>query len=380
MMRVLVNASTLAVGGGLQIGLGFINYVITQEKEIHWMFIVSKGIYENLSDELKIDERIVLLVKPPSNPILGLSSIYTLKRIERIFKPNIIYSLGFPSYVRFSAPEIGRYTNPWEINPDPLPWYIYKSKIKRFLLKLGTIYRLYWAKRATVIETQTHFAKEVIADKLNLSGDRVFVIPNSINEVFYKNSIKAKSPIIKDNIIAFCIAAPYDHKGLEIIPEVAFHLRNNFQINVLFQVTIPLCSSLWKRISKRAKDWAVDDLVVNVGPLKVVECVDYYNRASLVFLPTLLEVFSATFLEAMAMKVPIVTTNLYFSKEVCKDAAVYFTPNDAFDAAQKVHLIVSDNDLVMSCIKKGNTVIANYPKTDEKYKQIVQMFNVVVGK
>ena len=43
-------------------------------------------------------------------------------------------------------------------------------------------------------------------------------------------------------------------------------------------------------------------------------------------LPTLLECFSANYVEAMAMRRPIVTTDLGFAHTVCGEAALYFQP------------------------------------------------------
>jgi len=43
-------------------------------------------------------------------------------------------------------------------------------------------------------------------------------------------------------------------------------------------------------------------------------------------LPTLLESFSATYVEAMSFDCPILTSDLDFARGVCGDAAVYFDP------------------------------------------------------
>ena len=47
------------------------------------------------------------------------------------FKPDLVYSIGYPSYINFNNVELGRYTNPWEINSEPLPWHKIKGTIKK---------------------------------------------------------------------------------------------------------------------------------------------------------------------------------------------------------------------------------------------------------
>ena len=93
----------------------------------------------------------------------------------------MVYSIGFPSYVRFKSIELGRYTNPWEFYDD-LPWFLlsFSQKLKVF----RSAYRLYWAKRAEFIETQTETAKSAISKKMQFDKSKIFVIPNSINQVF----------------------------------------------------------------------------------------------------------------------------------------------------------------------------------------------------
>ncbi len=43
----------------------------------------------------------------------------------------------------------------------------------------------------------------------------------------------------------------------------------------------------------------------------------------MVFIPTLLEVFSATYLEAMLMKKPIIASDLEFSRDICGESAYF---------------------------------------------------------
>jgi glycosyltransferase involved in cell wall biosynthesis len=77
---------------------------------------------------------------------------------------------------------------------------------------------------------------------------------------------------------------------------------------------------------REARRYSVSDSIFNVGWLTLSECIDWYNRSDIVFLPTLLETFSATYLEAMRMGRPIVTCDLDFARDICKDAAAYFPP------------------------------------------------------
>ena len=49
---------------------------------------------------------------------------------------------------------------------------------------------------------------------------------------------------------------------------------------------------------------------VFIGKVDVAECQNLYEQADIMFMPTLMECFTATYPEAMRMEVPIVTTDL----------------------------------------------------------------------
>lgn len=373
-----MNASTLVVGGGIQIGLSFIQASL-KITSIEWIYLVSPGIYSNLGSKLQSDCRVILIKDSPAKILKGYVSRNKIHSICKKFKPTIVYSIGFPSYIRFNETEIGRYTNPWEINSPPLPWDTIKKPLNKIITIAGIKYRLLWARNANYFETQTDVAKKGIIRNVGIEPERVFVIPNSPNYVFVDNGLKERLDLLyekKDNI-AFCLSAPYAHKNLDIIPEVAYWLRIKYNIQVVFVLTLPKGSELWKNIQKEARKLNVIDLVKNVGVLKVNECIEYYKKSKIVFLPTLLEVFSATYLEAMAMKVPVVTTDLEFAHDNCKDAAIYYEPRNSKDAALKIRYLLDDRCLYEEQIRKGVKVLNTYPVVEEKLTLLLQTFSKI---
>ena len=67
------------------------------------------------------------------------------------------------------------------------------------------------------------------------------------------------------------------------------------------------------------KQLEVEDLVKNIGPYHYSEISSHYAQADIVFVPSLLETFSATYLEAMVANKPLVVAQKDFAKEVCKN-------------------------------------------------------------
>ena len=70
------------------------------------------------------------------------------------------------------------------------------------------------------------------------------------------------------------------------------------------------------------------DRILNLGPVDLEDLPNVYRASDALFLPTLLESFSGTYLEAMHYGLPILTTDLDFARNICRDAALYFDPEN----------------------------------------------------
>ncbi|MFK2341775.1 glycosyltransferase [Bacteroides fragilis] len=90
--------------------------------------------------------------------------------------------------------------------------------------------------------------------------------------------------------------------------------------------------------------------IVNLGIIDVSKCPQLYNECDALFLPTLLECFSANYVEAMKMRKPIVTSNLPFATNVCKNAALYFDPMNAHDIVEKFLFWYEISNYIEICV------------------------------
>tara|TARA_B000000475_G_C15632510_1_gene298046 strand:- start:19 stop:519 length:501 start_codon:yes stop_codon:yes gene_type:complete len=163
-----------------------------------------------------------------------------------------------------------------------------------------------------------------------------------------------------------------------MVPLIANELRNMGE-NYSFILTLPEESSLWHDIKISSKKLGVEKFINNVGVLKINECLDWYRNSFLVFMPTLLEVFSATYLEAMAMRKTILTSDMDFSREICGDAAYYFNPESAEDAATAVNTIYQDGELRKQLVSKGIERLRLFPSSKEKNEELLNWFKKIIN-
>lgn len=371
-VRILVNATTITVGGGVQAAISFIEHAARKGPSgVEFLFAVSIPVYEGLEQYLRNDERVHAFADSPAQPWRGRRVRRQLVRLEKEFLPDLVYSIGFPSYVVFKATEAGRYTNPWEICALPVA----RSRLpvpEQAMRWFKSLYRLWWAQYAKYFETQTEVARAGIIRKLGVEPARVFVFPNSVNSRFLEAARtigpKPRKPRIPT---IFCLSAAHRHKNLTMIPAVAMSLRAKFGLDCSFVLTLPNDSSLWQSIMADAARRGVRQSVTNVGPLTLDACVEHYRDSDCLFLPTLAEIFSASYLEAMIMAVPIVTVDLDFARTVCNDAAIYYDALSPEAAADAIHSVLTDDALRQTLIRNGRQRFAEFPDPETKHQRLL---------
>ena len=80
-------------------------------------------------------------------------------------------------------------------------------------------------------------------------------------------------------------------------------------------------------------------------------------------LPTLLESFGLTYLEAMQNNCPIITSDLEFARYVCGDAALYFDPKSPSSILDMIIKLKDDQKLRMRLVENGQKRIKSFFKS-----------------
>jgi len=121
------------------------------------------------------------------------------------------------------------------------------------------------------------------------------------------------------------------------------------------------------------------DCVINTGPVKPDEGPSLYKECDALFLPTLLECFSASYPEAMAMDKPILTTDMAFSRSICGEAALYFKPADPEDAVKKIHTLINDKQLRNSLVLVGRKQLQTFDTPAERAEKYLSICESLIG-
>jgi glycosyltransferase involved in cell wall biosynthesis len=97
---------------------------------------------------------------------------------------------------------------------------------------------------------------------------------------------------------------------------------------------------------------------------------DLYSKTSVVIIPSMAEVFSATYLEAFYAGRPLIVPNLPFARELAGPAALYFEPGDSKSLVDCMIRISTNKVLFEHLALESRKRISLFPSFEEKMKII----------
>lgn len=369
------------MGGGLQVVHNFLlgtqNFI---RVDVEWYYAVSECLDKVYLDEefkRKAGDHYFIFPNQPDFFHTYFRVQKELRQLESHIKPDVIYTILGPCYNFFKSREVIRFVHPWVVTSNPYAWSTLPIKTKiRMKLHIGLLKKL--IKRISYVVTQTEAVKNGLIRDLGFNPNDIRVVNNVLPAVY---TALDNSPIELDNgWVEIPAIGGGEHKNLDIIPEVLKALEDKYGItNYRFHITLPDSSPVLPRVMSRIRDLGYEDRIVNHGNMKQQDLAMLYRQCTISFLPSVLEVFSASTIESMYFHLPTVATDLSFNSEVFGDSCLYYSPKNADDAADKIYLAVTDGQLRETLITRMDIQIKRFSSFDKYFNDTVD-FLIEVGK
>ncbi len=371
MKKIIFNCSTNIQGGPVQNAANFI--LETQnDHEFEFYYFISPQIYSMISNSFKNKRNCFLIKKSPSKNLRWRKFI---KNKENLIKPDLVFTMAGPSYVKFKNKHLMGCSNPYLLFANINDVRFGRSYTETLLRILRTIYQKYFIKKADFYIFQTEYSKEVFYKKYKFPKKNLFYVPNAIGFLNYNNrQIQTSSiPKVKTKIRVLCPFENYPHKGLHTLPIVDNILKRS-GIKVEFQVTISLDDLNKRQFStfKKIKN------INFIGRQKYDEMIKTYAENDLVFLPSVLEVFSSVTIESLYFKKPLVLSDKKFNREIIDEYGIYCNPFSPQDCANKIiqgYKLV-DNEEYLSNAK--NFISEKYNFYEKRFQSIKKIFREII--
>lgn len=364
-MRILINCSNLRRGGTIQVAHSFLNE-IKFSIDNQYIVVCSSSLYRQLRHKEFSNKFTFYNYDIKANPLNSLTGKNTfLSSLVKKHSVESVFTVFGPGYWRPKVFHISGYAKPQYVYKDS-PFFEEISLKERIKLKIKEFFHMQdFKKNCNVIITEN---EDVSFRLRTVFRKKIFTVTNYYNQVFDKR-IEKKSFGFSENdeIRLLTVAANYPHKNLKIIPPLIDYLIKAYPgVNFNFMLTIDKHEL---EVSEKAKKH-----IKFLGSIDIDDCPGLYQNCDFMFLPTLLECFSASYCEAMKMKKPILTSDLNFAKGICKNAAYYFEPLSVKSIGEAIHNLWIDKEKQKELIELGSERLHSFDDSKtraEKYISII---------
>ncbi|HID9742997.1 TPA: glycosyltransferase [Proteus mirabilis] len=372
-MKIVINASNLHVGGGVQVAASFINevYELFYKKEkIPYHIVVSNAVYKNISTYIDINKFLSF----------NILDIYGMKKNQQlnteIFSNiDILFSIFGPFYLKNNAKiKITGFAQPWIIYPKS-PAYNKLSILNKIKYKVKfSIQEFYFKKDTLLVVELEHVKKALLRRRIKKNDDEVSVVYNAVASIFDNPKEWKQINYKKNKFTLGFLGKPYPHKNIKILSKVSEILKNKYHISCDFLFTLT-------DVEMNKLGFNRLDNFYSIGPISVNQCPSFYKAIDALIFPSLLECFSVTPIEAMKMSTLVIASNLPFVSDICKDSALYFDPLDPSDIAKKISYAINNKDEMLKKIKLANNIVNHLPSAKDRalaYLNIIDKFKNVL--
>ncbi len=373
-MKIIINASNIRWGGGVQATVSLINKLNKNSLYNYEYYIfLSNAFKEEINiKNFKDNFYFYFFQNSPASLKHRKKITTTLNKLENKIKPDIVYTVFGPSYWKPKSFHVEGFALGWITNPKSVV-YNKISLSNRIKKRLENRYKTWFLKReADHFIVETNDVKNKLSVVLKIPKEKITVIGNTYNSYFDAESYEHFTipPKGKNTFRLVTISHFYVHKNLTIIRQVIPLLLKDTR---KYEFILTIDENNFSRYFSDFKE-----NIINLGPVESKFCPYIYQQADALFLPTLLESFTASYPEAMKMKLPILTSNYSFAKDICGDAALYFDPLDPDDIAEKIKLVASNQHLRDKLIRNGQEILKTFETPETRARKTIELLEELI--
>jgi len=213
--------------------------------------------------------------------------------------------------------------------------------------------------RAKCVTTISEFSKREIVTEIGLSEDKIKVVHNSVSEYEYQIRTPRKVGELKQKYEILLLGTK-PNKNLErIIPALQ-------DLNVKLHIVGKLKKSHKRLLELNELEFE------NYFNIPYKEVIELYRKCDVLCFPSLYEGFGMPIIEAQALGVPVITSDIGAMKEVAGDSACLVNPYDEKAIRYAVIKMLDDDAYRKALIEKGRENIKRFEpeKIAEEYLEV----------
>lgn len=366
-MRILINASNLKKGGGLQVADSICG-LLSLYPQHSFIVVLSSYLSATLQKINSIPNVNAVQYNMPKRLEVILfqrdSFLDTLVEKEKV---DVVITIFGPSLWKPKCQHISGFARAQCVLTDS-PYFKQLSFRKRLVEKIGNMILIWAFNRCSDIY---YTENELISDKLQILFPlkKIYTITNYYNQIFDEKEMW-EHKIKLDNfqgITLLTISANYPHKNLSIIKPTILYLKKHYP-HFSFRFVLTIDESEYLPLTSEERKH-----ILFLGKVPIEECPNLYAQSDVVFLPTLLECYSASYPEAMRMEKPIITTDLNFAHSLCGDAALYYSALSPAALGDSIYNMAVNEELRAYLVENGKKQLLKFDNYEMRIRKIIKL-------
>lgn len=361
-----------------------------------------KNIVEHLELIDTVNEYIVFVTErgmneySPKNPnfkkVLSNSRWYTwneqvfflwqiiMSKLDIFYVPHFNFPVLYPKLLVTAIPDIIMHTFSTEKGTTlPKPYFLFKKLVYKQVV--------WWAlvRSKKVIVPTYDVYNDITTYYPQIDKNKFVVAYEGVDPAFTSQNFNIEELLNSLGLInkgyLLYVSSMYEHKNVHKLLDAFEILVNKYVYDgklVLIGKKDKYSGEVYARVQNNP---ILKAKVVMPGMQSYVtddKIVALRKAAALYVFPSLKEGFSLTPLEAQAVGLPSVVSNISCHKEVFEDSVVYFDPHNSQDIAEKISMVLKDQDLQQRLIQKGYNNVKKYNWLDTA-KITLQVFHELLN-
>ena len=310
-------------------------------------------VYKDLETEIKKD--------------LGSSFNYVTTNIrhysfqEQLFLPFIIYRLkpDLVHFTHFNKPIL--YFKKSVVTIHDLIKHFFTGKDtttkNQFLYNLKHLAYLFLIRiivKKNQIIVPSNFWRNFLIKKYCLKESSVVTTYEAVDPQFLQNNLEFGNCKLEIKNYLIYTGNLYPHKNIIVVLKALKKLTD-------IKLKIICARSFFsEKLIEQINHLQLKNQVEMLGYLDDKQFKEVYKNALALVHPSLMEGFSLTGLEAMALNCPVISSNASCLPEIYGDSVLYFDPNNSDDLIQKINQLKNNLELRQKLINLGHQQLKKY--------------------
>jgi len=368
-MRILFLASAVSIHT-----IRWVNSIAKKGHEVHLVF--KKDDCSTLNE---ISERVILhKLNVPATVGYYLNALQ-LRKLAKVIKPDIInvhYASGYGTTARIAgltniAPLV---LSVWGSDVYEFP---YQSKLKNRILIKNLMY-------ADAIASTSRSMADQVRLLLENPKMNIYITPFGVDLSFFtRKKVKKSNKIIISNLKSLKEVYGFDHliRAIRILKDNLLSENNN-EISEKIIVKIYGDGILFGNLKSLTCSLKLDDTIFFMGAIPHKFIPDLLNEVDIFCATSNKESFGVSLIEAMAMEVPIVATNISGFIEVMENnkTGILVEAGNADKIADALKKMVLDEKLREEFGKNGRARVESLYNWDDNVNTMIDMYNNIIHK